>query len=191
AARRVIGRHVERFEVVPVRLRLGSLGDRVSHRDEDVLELVARLGGGMQVTALGAIDHLGEIDTLGGGTSAALLVLERPTALVESVAYACAGGVDGLTSVFALLGRQTPECRVERRQRRSLAHHVLLRCPQLLHGRGSDDPLPRLAFEPRKGVEHLSHGPCSSSNAPTGRLKRNVEPSPSTDSATRWPPWAS
>ena len=25
----------------------------------------------------------------------------------------------------------------------------------------------------------------------TGRLKRNVEPSPSTDSATRWPPWAS
>ena len=58
AAGRVGRRHVERLEVVPVRLGLGALGDGEAHADEDVLELVPGLGHQVEVATRRAARHL-------------------------------------------------------------------------------------------------------------------------------------
>ena len=65
-AGRVVGRHVERLEVVPVGLDLGTLGDGEAQADEDVLEAVVRLGDEVEVAALAVgVEHLGEVEPLG------------------------------------------------------------------------------------------------------------------------------
>ena len=53
-ARRVAGREVQRLEVVPVVLDLGTLGDLVAEADEHVLELALALGDEVEVAAAGA-----------------------------------------------------------------------------------------------------------------------------------------
>ena len=52
-ARRVAGHHVERLEVVPVVLDLGTLHHAVAHAHEDVLELALHLGDEMEVATRG------------------------------------------------------------------------------------------------------------------------------------------
>ena len=51
AARRVVGRHVERLEVVPVGLDLGPFGDLEAEADEHVLEPLPGLGDEVGVAA--------------------------------------------------------------------------------------------------------------------------------------------
>ena len=65
AARRMIGRHVEGLEVVPVGLDIGSLGDLEAEPDEHVLESLPRLGDHMGMAASRAGEHLREVDSLG------------------------------------------------------------------------------------------------------------------------------
>ena len=65
-ARRVAGRHVERLEVVPVGLHLGTLGHREPEPDEDVLEALPRLRDDVGVAAAGGAGELGEVEPFGG-----------------------------------------------------------------------------------------------------------------------------
>ena len=70
AAGRMGRRHVERLEVVPVRLGLGALGHGEAHADEDVLELGPGLGDEVQVPAGRRRAHLvrddlGQVEPVG------------------------------------------------------------------------------------------------------------------------------
>ena len=65
AAGRVGGRDVERLEVVPVGLDLGTLGHGEAHADEDVLEPVPGLGDEVEVPRSRRVDDLGEVEPLG------------------------------------------------------------------------------------------------------------------------------
>ena len=60
-------RDVERLEVVPVVLDLGSLGDAVPEPDEDVLELPLHLRDEVEVAPAGAVAAGGEVDPLARG----------------------------------------------------------------------------------------------------------------------------
>ncbi len=74
ASGRMGGRHVEGLEVVPVGLRLGTLGHRETHGHERVLELVPGLGDQIDVPDAApdagergrrrAGHHLGQIEPL-------------------------------------------------------------------------------------------------------------------------------
>ena len=67
AARRVVRRHVERLEVVPVGLDLGALGHGEAEPDEDVLEALPGLGHEVEVAPTGrwASSDLGEVESFG------------------------------------------------------------------------------------------------------------------------------
>ncbi len=65
AARRVIGGHVQRLEVVPVGLDLRALGDLEAEPDEHVLEPLPRLGDEVGVPATWSGHDLGEVESLG------------------------------------------------------------------------------------------------------------------------------
>ncbi len=56
------GRDVERLEVVPVVLDLGTFRDRVAHAHEDVLELALHLRDEVQVTARSPVAAEGEVE---------------------------------------------------------------------------------------------------------------------------------
>ena len=61
-ARRMAGREVQRLEVVPVELDLGTFGDLVAEADEHVLELALALGDQVQVTPPPAVAAEGEVE---------------------------------------------------------------------------------------------------------------------------------
>ena len=63
-AGRVAGREVERFEVVPVDLDLGTFGDRVAQADEDVFELAPDARDEVQVPAPVAVAAEREVEAV-------------------------------------------------------------------------------------------------------------------------------
>ena len=67
-ARGVIGRHVQRFEVVEVVLDLGSFENLVAHVGEDVLDLLADLHQRMHVTDGPLARGQRDVNRVGGWT---------------------------------------------------------------------------------------------------------------------------
>jgi hypothetical protein len=65
AARRVIGGHVQRLEVVPVGLHLGAFCHLEAETDEHVLQPLPGLGDHVGVAAARLAQDLGEVDALG------------------------------------------------------------------------------------------------------------------------------
>ena len=137
-------RDVERFEVVPVRLRFGPLGNGETHAHEDVLELGPGLAGGMQVPAPRRRAHLVgddlcQVEPIGQkglgalglrqfGTPRRQQRLQLPLCLAEEAA-----------GVPACLGVEVPQGTVGTGQRRALAQELRVDLVQVLGRWGSLD----------------------------------------------------
>ena len=107
-AGRVCRRDVERLEVVPVVLDLGTLGDPVAEPDEDVLELAPDLRDEVEVTVAATVPTDGEVDRSGRRRPPA-----RPPARL-------ARGLDAARSTAARYAPTAWPAAAGRRRRRSL-----------------------------------------------------------------------
>ena len=106
---RVVPRHVERREVVPLGLDLGTLGNLIAHAEEDPLELLPDLGDEVRVAGALAREDFGEIEALGDEPLAALGGRELGFALGDEWLEATAHLVERLPRRWALLGEQPSE----------------------------------------------------------------------------------
>ena len=128
---RVGGRHVEGFEVVPVRLRLRAFRHRKAHGDEGVLQLGAGLGDEVEVAPpsgqgrereRGRPDgELGEVKSFGIPTELAVAAGEGGGEGVAALLQPGAGRVDPGAHLLAPLGRHVSEQRVETGELRTFA----------------------------------------------------------------------
>ena len=75
--------HVQRLEVVPVGLHLGTFGDLEAEADERVLQPFPCLGHEVGVAALRSADELGEIESFGVDPRVERLAAERGAAALE------------------------------------------------------------------------------------------------------------
>ena len=105
AARRVIARHVEGFEVVPVGLDVLPFGDLEAEPDEDVFEAFPRLRDDMRVASPWARRDLGEIDSFCGQLHHSLGLGELAPAPIEAFGHGCRGLVDRLPGRALLVDR--------------------------------------------------------------------------------------
>src|SRR5699024_7841323 len=99
------GREVERLEVVPVVLDLGSAEQSVAEADEDVLQLAPDLGDEVEVTAPVAAAAERQVER-GAGRPAGGLRLELLTPRRERGLDRGARLVDGAADVLALRHRR-------------------------------------------------------------------------------------
>ena len=108
--RRVVGRDVERREVVVVELDLGALDDVEAHAQEDVLDLAPGLGDQVQVAGRQRrVAGQRDVDAVLGQAALELGVLERGRALAEHRLERLAHLVRGLADRAALLRRQVAD----------------------------------------------------------------------------------
>jgi len=164
AAGRVRGRHVERLEVVPVRLDLGSFGDGEAHPEEGVLERVARLGDKRQRAPQQARSDLGEVQPLGVEARRARGRLQVGGPAVERRRQTRPGLVDQRTRLLALGRVEGPDGGVEGGQLAALAQDLGLGEAQLVHRGGGGQSLVGPGFDVAdgRGVEgHGASGPRS------------------------------
>ena len=129
---------VERLEVVPGGLDLGTFRHGEAHADEHVFETVAGLGDQVGVTAAELTANLGEVEPLVFELSGAGCGLELGAASGEGRLDADTGLVDGLPGLGALVGLEGAELLLGQVDGRLLAQVVALACAQLVergHGR--------------------------------------------------------
>ena len=125
APRRVLRRHVQRLEVVPVGLHLRALGDLEAEPDEHVLQALPGLGDDVCVPAGRAAHHLGEVQPLGGQLGGPLGALHFAAAGGGRSLHRRGGLVDRLAGGLLLVHRgQRPEAGLERGERALLAQQV-------------------------------------------------------------------
>ena len=119
--RGVVGRDVERVEVVPLGLDLGPLGDLVAHRDEHVGQPVGdhrdRVPGARRRPVVGQRD----VDPLGDQDLLVTVPLEFLLAGGQGVPDARDGGADAAPGVGLGLRRKRADLGPRRRQRRPVA----------------------------------------------------------------------
>ena len=102
--RRMVGREIEREEVVPLGLDLGADGDREAERVEDLDDLVDDSGNGMLGADPASAGGHGEIER--GALAALLLFLERRPPRGKGRLELSLQLVDGGAVALALFDRQ-------------------------------------------------------------------------------------
>ena len=156
--RRMRGRHVERREVVVVELDLGPLGDREAERDEDVLDLAARLGDQVQVAVRqGRVAGQRHVHAVAREPLVELRSLEVAAALGQQRLDRLPDRVGDLADLATLLGRKLADRAQHARQLRAAAEEAHPRLVEL--GRGARPPdrgLGLLAklLKPSRGIRH-------------------------------------
>jgi len=107
--RRMGGGHVEGLEVVPVGLHLGPLVDGVAHADEEVFQLVAGAGDGVEVAGEPGSGDFGEVEALVSETPPPLGGLELRSPGSQGFLEPGTSVVYRATRLAALLGRHGPQ----------------------------------------------------------------------------------
>ncbi len=136
---RVVRQHVQRIEVVPLRLDLGSLGDFVAHGDEHVGQPVGEGGDGMARARRNLIPGQGHVDRLGDQHLPVSFGLQLGLPRAQRLAELAAGRADPPTRLSAGLGRQRADLRAGQRQRRPVTLVGDPRRLQLVEGPGGGD----------------------------------------------------
>ena len=108
-ARRMVRREVQGFEVVPVVLDLGAVGEFVTEAAEDLGDALQRTADRMQAAACGVASRQGDVDGFAGETRVEHGVVERDLACRQRVADGVAGAVDRFAGRLALVRGQSAE----------------------------------------------------------------------------------
>jgi hypothetical protein len=143
-AGRVVGRDVERVEVVPLGLDLGPLGDLVPHRDEHVRQLVGDHRDRVPGAGRGPVGRQGDVDPLGDQDLLVALALELRLALLDRGGDAADGGADPAARVGPGLRRQRADLGPGQGQRRLVARVREARLLELVQVLGRVDGGQRL-----------------------------------------------
>ena len=165
AARRVGGRDVERLEVVPVGLDLGTFGDGEAHADEHVLEPILGLRDEVQVPAPGGASHLGEVEAVGVELRA---LVRRPASAADARRRARprwqprASLSDLASAPCARRARSCPEALLDRGEGSASCRRSAERARGLVERRG---------VSTRVGAPRHDARPASSSTVGSGSVK--------------------
>ena len=169
ASRRVVRRHVESLEIVPVVLHLGAFGDLETHGDEDVLQFVADLGhemgmapGDGRAQALGQRPVAGgekpggfaQVEPLGTGLAGRLLGRQLGAAAVVELLELGPGLLEGLAQTAPVVRLEVPQRSGDGRKPAFFPEGLSFHGPQLGQRRRPGDQ--RLAaFEGRRDAVHI------------------------------------
>ena len=123
-AGRVVRGDVERVEVEPLGLDLGTLGDLVAHRDEDVGEQL--LDGRQRVPGAdgAAAGRQRDVDGLGDQDPGVALVLQCDWRAASAASTCSRASSDALAGVGLGGRRQRADLAVGQGERRAVARHV-------------------------------------------------------------------
>ena len=138
---------VQRLEVVPGRLDLGTFGDGEAHTDENIFETVAGLRVEVKRAPTDLAELLAEIESLGlvlGGSCAGS---EAFPSRCDRRLERCAGGIDGLTGRLSIVGIEAAQLLLGGRDCGLLAEELGVERGQRVEIAGIGKPLGGIGHE--------------------------------------------